>query len=176
MRASVVLPDPGGPHKIKEKRCFSLMAVAIGLPTLTRCSCPTKSLSVCGRIFEASGSIGAILPPSYKSSTPSEVASRYSLLQQQLFIVANVHNGDKMLGYCDTDCLGRRKIERQKIFARLFNGNIGRRGSFKNFIRHDCRLLADILEVGRVGEKCAALYLNRNTPDIGYLQAYGCRR
>src|SRR3989338_6265340 len=57
MRASVVLPTPGGPHNIKENKCFSSIACRRGFPAPTRCSCPTNSPSVLGRIRTARGSI-----------------------------------------------------------------------------------------------------------------------
>src|SRR3989344_6600507 len=56
MRAKVVLPEPGGPHKIKEKRCFFSIASRNGLPFPTKCSCPTNSLRLLGRILDARGS------------------------------------------------------------------------------------------------------------------------
>lgn len=57
MRARVVFPTPGGPHKIKENKCFSSMAILKGIPSPTRCCWPTKSSSESGRILEARGSI-----------------------------------------------------------------------------------------------------------------------
>src|SRR3989344_6328885 len=56
MRASVVLPEPGGPHKMNEKSSFFSMATRRGFSTPVKCSCPTNSSSFFGRILEANGS------------------------------------------------------------------------------------------------------------------------
>src|SRR3989344_5133352 len=69
MRARVVLPLPGGPHKMKEKSSFFSMATRSGLPPPTRCSCPTNSSSFCGLIFEARGSILISILPGISLST-----------------------------------------------------------------------------------------------------------
>src|SRR3989344_8015610 len=55
MRARVVLPTPGGPQKIIEKRCFLLMATAKGLLAPTRWVWPKKSASDLGRRLVARG-------------------------------------------------------------------------------------------------------------------------
>src|SRR5690348_6002622 len=51
----VVLPVPGGPHRIIEGILPFSMAVRNTLPLPVRCSCPTKSSNVCGRIRSANG-------------------------------------------------------------------------------------------------------------------------
>src|SRR3989344_5391744 len=56
----VVFPVPGGPHKMNEKRGFFSTAARRGLPLPTKCSCPTTSSSVCGRIRAARGSIALL--------------------------------------------------------------------------------------------------------------------
>src|SRR6266851_5360408 len=53
--ASVVFPVPGGPQKIIETASSLSMASRSGLPGASRCSCPTYSSSVRGRILSASG-------------------------------------------------------------------------------------------------------------------------
>ena len=55
MRASVVLPTPGGPQKIIELTRSSSMSWRSTLPAPSRCVCPTNSSSVRGRIRVASG-------------------------------------------------------------------------------------------------------------------------
>ena len=55
MLAMVVLPVPGAPHKIIEGILPFSIAVLKILPFPARCSCPTRSSSVCGRIRSASG-------------------------------------------------------------------------------------------------------------------------
>src|SRR3989338_3939349 len=57
MRASVVLPLPGGPHKMNEKSSLFSIATRRGFPTPVRCSCPTNSSRVFGLILDANGSI-----------------------------------------------------------------------------------------------------------------------
>jgi len=51
------LPAPGGPHRMNEKSCFFSIATDNGLPGPVKCSWPTNSSSVRGRIFDANGSI-----------------------------------------------------------------------------------------------------------------------
>jgi hypothetical protein len=53
--ASVVFPVPGGPQKIIEVASSFSIASRSGLPGPSRCSCPTNSSSVRGRILSASG-------------------------------------------------------------------------------------------------------------------------
>ncbi len=53
--AIVVLPVPGGPHKIIEGTLPCSIAVRKMLPLPARCSCPTRSSSVSGRILSANG-------------------------------------------------------------------------------------------------------------------------
>src|SRR5262249_42466453 len=53
--ASVVLPVPGGPQKTIEVRRSSSIRRRRSLPLASRCSCPTNSSSVRGRIRSASG-------------------------------------------------------------------------------------------------------------------------
>ena len=55
--ASVVLPVPGGPQKMSEPRSSRSICVRRGLPGATRCSCPTNSSSVRGRMRSASGRV-----------------------------------------------------------------------------------------------------------------------
>ena len=55
MLAIVVLPVPGGPHKIMEGIFPFSMDLRNTLPAPVRCSCPTKSFKVCGRIRSANG-------------------------------------------------------------------------------------------------------------------------
>ena len=54
-RASVVLPVPGGPQRIIECSWPRSSACRSGLPGASRCSCPTNSSSVRGRMRSASG-------------------------------------------------------------------------------------------------------------------------
>jgi hypothetical protein len=51
----VVLPVPGGPQRIMEGILPFSMAVRRMLPLPARCSCPTSSSRVCGRIRSARG-------------------------------------------------------------------------------------------------------------------------
>ena len=53
--ASVVFPVPGGPQKIIEVGSSPSIASRNGFPGPSRCSCPTYSSSVRGRILSASG-------------------------------------------------------------------------------------------------------------------------
>ena len=53
--ASVVFPLPGGPQKIIEPGTPRSIASRSGLPGASRCSCPTNSSSVRGRMRAASG-------------------------------------------------------------------------------------------------------------------------
>src|SRR5689334_18603727 len=51
----VVLPEPGGPHRIIEcRRCAATISDS-SLPGPRRCSWPTTSSRLCGRILSASG-------------------------------------------------------------------------------------------------------------------------
>src|SRR5574344_432280 len=55
MNASVVLPTPGGPHKMKDEILpVSIMFRRIA-PLPTRCSCPTYSSKLLGLIRSANG-------------------------------------------------------------------------------------------------------------------------
>ena len=54
-RASVVLPQPGGPKKIMLKSCPPSTAARSTVPGPTMCSCPANSASVRGRMRAASG-------------------------------------------------------------------------------------------------------------------------
>ena len=54
-RASVVLPVPGGPHRIIECRARAAMASYSGLPGASSCRWPTYSSSTRGRMRSASG-------------------------------------------------------------------------------------------------------------------------
>src|SRR6202011_224492 len=53
--ARVVLPVPGGPQKIIDVGSSCSICTRNGFPGPTRCSCPTNSSSVRGRIRSASG-------------------------------------------------------------------------------------------------------------------------
>jgi hypothetical protein len=53
--AMVVLPVPGGPHKIRDGIFPPSMAVRRMLPLSARCSWPTKSSRVCGLSRSANG-------------------------------------------------------------------------------------------------------------------------
>ncbi len=54
-RASVVLPTPGGPHRIIEWGLPARRATRMGLPSASRCCWPTISSMVFGRRRSASG-------------------------------------------------------------------------------------------------------------------------
>ncbi len=53
--ASVVFPVPGGPQKIIEVGSSLSIATRSGFPGANKCSCPTNSSNVRGRILSASG-------------------------------------------------------------------------------------------------------------------------
>jgi len=55
--ASVVLPTPGGPHKIMDPESSCSICTRNGFPGPTRCSCPLNSSSVCGLIRSARGAV-----------------------------------------------------------------------------------------------------------------------
>ena len=59
-RASVVLPTPGGPHRIIECNFPDSYATRSGLSGPSRCRCPTTSSSFCGRINSANGAAGCL--------------------------------------------------------------------------------------------------------------------
>src|SRR6185503_10299142 len=71
-RASVVLPDPGGPHRIIECGLPDSKATRSGLPGPSRCFWPTTSSSVRGRRRSASGAAGWTEP---NKSFPKHVHS-----------------------------------------------------------------------------------------------------
>ena len=54
-RPRVVLPEPGGPQKTIELTLPRSIASLSDFPGARRCSCPTNSSSVLGRILAASG-------------------------------------------------------------------------------------------------------------------------
>src|SRR5208282_5839880 len=58
-RASVVLPVPGGPHRIIECGFPDSNASRNGLPGPSRCAWPTTSSRRCGRSTSASGAAGS---------------------------------------------------------------------------------------------------------------------
>ena len=66
-RASVVLPHPGGPHKIIEPISSRSICVRSGFPGPSNASCPVNSSSVRGRIRSASGCEAAPRPSSGSS-------------------------------------------------------------------------------------------------------------
>ncbi len=58
MRASVVLPEPGGPQKIMDRgNCLVVMKVWSGFPRAMRCFCPTTSVREVGRAVCARGGV-----------------------------------------------------------------------------------------------------------------------
>src|SRR5438105_8310867 len=57
-RASVVLPEPGGPHRIIECGLPDANATASGLPAASRCRWPMTSANALGRNRSASGVAG----------------------------------------------------------------------------------------------------------------------
>ena len=59
MRASVVLPLPGGPKKIIEKSSPPLIAARSTVPSPTMCAWPTNSFRPRGRMRAASGAPAA---------------------------------------------------------------------------------------------------------------------
>ena len=59
MRASVVLPVPGGPKKIDEDTRSSSIARRSAAPSPTSCGCPANSSSARGRMRSASGACAA---------------------------------------------------------------------------------------------------------------------
>src|SRR5688572_19971060 len=61
-RARVVLPEPGGPHRIIECGFPDSKATRSGLPGPSRCCCPTTSSMLCGRSASASGAAGSARP------------------------------------------------------------------------------------------------------------------
>ena len=58
MPASVVLPTPGGPHRMNEAIRFCSIIRRITAPSPTRCFCPIYSSNVCGRNLSANGCMG----------------------------------------------------------------------------------------------------------------------
>src|SRR5207245_784210 len=72
----VVLPVPGGPHRISDGSSPSASARSSILPSPSRCVCPTNSASDRGRIRSASG---AFAPPPLRypnRSTPANLTPR----------------------------------------------------------------------------------------------------
>ena len=67
-RARVVLPEPGGPHRIIEWMRPPSRARRSGLPSPTKCPCPANSASERGRSRSASGVCSA-----FKSFAPNDV-------------------------------------------------------------------------------------------------------
>ena len=64
----VVFPTPGGPHKIMEGMLPLLIAFLITPVGPVRCSCPTRSSSLEGRIRSAKGEWELISMPDLYSS------------------------------------------------------------------------------------------------------------
>src|SRR5262245_22298722 len=56
--ARVVLPLPGGPHKTSDRSSPAAVSSRSSLPVPSRCSCPTNSSKVCGRMRSANGCTG----------------------------------------------------------------------------------------------------------------------
>src|ERR1700733_1391891 len=71
--ASVVFPVPGGPQKIIDVESSFSMASRNGFPGPSRCSCPTNSSSVRGRILSASG---ACLRPRSAATRTGDVSNK----------------------------------------------------------------------------------------------------
>ncbi len=63
IRASVVLPDPGGPYRTIENGRPSSIARRSALPSPSTCSWPTSSATVRGRIRAGSGAVGSTVLP-----------------------------------------------------------------------------------------------------------------
>ena len=55
MRARVVLPEPGGPQKMREVSWSVSISRRSSFPSPRRCSCPMNSSTVRGRIRSARG-------------------------------------------------------------------------------------------------------------------------
>ena len=75
MRARVVLPVPGGPHRMIDCRMSRSIASRRGLPGARMCSWPTTSSSVRGRRRSARGvpsDLRVLLPPGAESSSKRE--------------------------------------------------------------------------------------------------------
>src|SRR5262245_33298409 len=83
-RARVVLPEPGGPHRIIECGLPDSNAVRSGLPGPSRCFWPTTSSSVRGRSFSASGGTGDAAParPPKRSLPGSSVSQHVRALRR----------------------------------------------------------------------------------------------
>src|ERR1700676_1139999 len=58
--ASVVLPVPGGPQKIRDPVSSRSICVCSGFPGPIKCSCPAYSSSVRGRMRSASGRVRSV--------------------------------------------------------------------------------------------------------------------
>ncbi len=68
MFAMVVLPTPGGPHKIIEGTIPFSIAVLSMLPLPVRCCWPARSLSEVGRILSANGVVSVFINKVTKST------------------------------------------------------------------------------------------------------------
>src|SRR5207253_4535553 len=90
---SVVLPVPGGPHKIKEGNVLPLSIKRRNTrPLPTRCSWPTNSLRVRGRIRSASGAAVAelaVAPLTSDISGNRVVALRFGIVFDQPITTSN---------------------------------------------------------------------------------------
>ncbi len=77
IRASVVFPQPGGPHSSREPKSSRSICVRSGFPGPSRSSCPMNSSSVRGRMRSARGlpargsSSASMVRKSPKSQIPS---------------------------------------------------------------------------------------------------------
>src|SRR3989344_111547 len=84
MRAIVVFPVPGGPQRMKEKRCCFSIATRSGFPGPTKCSCPTTPSRVSGRILAASGSIvtSVLFTVRYEQVSPMKTRPVFNSMQE----------------------------------------------------------------------------------------------
>ena len=77
MRASVVLPEPGGPKSTSDGTRSASIARRSARPGPITCSWPTSSSSVCGRSRRASGATSSSRRPA-ASSKRSPIARKYA--------------------------------------------------------------------------------------------------
>ncbi len=77
-RASVVLPVPGGPHRIIECRLRPSIRRRSGFPGASRCDCPTNSSRLVGRMRSASGRTPPDAAAEFRSARATSPACRAS--------------------------------------------------------------------------------------------------
>src|SRR5687767_8860359 len=125
-RASVVLPTPGGPHRIIEWGLRASNASPSGLPGPSRWLCPTTSSSVRGRSRSASGAAGSRLPKrsftddvgAFGRGEPEvlgrnlHVALNFAELDHRSLteLVAKLHRFEPGLAESEADALERRVL------------------------------------------------------------------